>query len=90
MTNWELGNSIMCNLVDKMRELEGDTTPDQHRFALMLSNLAYDLGPIVNNLMDDGIGMCPEHVRPLAGWVFIDPTPLITKQELTAKDKEDV
>ena len=63
MTDWELGNDIMCNIVDKMKELSGECNKTNPLISDLLQNIALDFGTLVNDLMEDNskIRMCPEH-----------------------------
>lgn len=58
MTNWELGNEIMCGIVDKMYEVARECEKSHPLASKILTNKALDFGPMVNNLMEDT--MCPE------------------------------
>lgn len=65
MTDWELGNDIMCNIVDKMKELSEECDSTNPVVSRLLSNIALDFGTLVNDLMaNEGsdIRMCPEHL----------------------------
>lgn len=64
MTNWELGNDIMCNIVDKMKELSSECSKTNPLISDLLQNIALDFGTLVNDLMegDSKIRMCPEHI----------------------------
>lgn len=74
MTNWELGNDIMCNLVDKMVELSAECESTNPQVAELLNELALDFGPLVNRLMNEDNhwdGMCPTR---LSSYKFFDGT----------------
>jgi len=64
MTDWELGNDIMCSLVDKMKELSNECKSTNPVVSELLMNIALDFGTLVNDLMDsaDHTRMCPEHI----------------------------
>lgn len=70
MTNWELGNDIMCSLVDKMDELAKECSHEQEDVAKLLRGVALDFGYLVNRLMDDRL--CPERQRPLHTWEYFN------------------
>ena len=75
MTDWELGNDIMCGVVDKMMELSKEAEAKQPGVARLLRDIARDFGPLVNRLMndkDDPIGMCPVH--PDEEYMYFDGT----------------
>ncbi len=64
MTDWELGNSLMCNVVDKMKEISNECEKKNPLIADLLQKIAMDFGVLVNDLMSHGdsksIRMCPE------------------------------
>lgn len=60
ITNYELGNDIMHNIVDRMKELATESKHTHPIVSKLLNDLALDFGPLVNDLMDDGIRLCPE------------------------------
>ena len=66
MTNWEIGNQIMCNICDELadmeQELDREGTDKQKQLIPLLDSIRMMLGPYVNKLMEpkDGLGMCPE------------------------------
>lgn len=72
MTNWELGNEIMHNIVDNMRELSNECEKTHPVISRLLNTIALDFGPLVNNLMDDGTEMCPTHGIFLKNGYFFD------------------
>lgn len=62
MTDWELGNEIMCGPVDRLKELAFECSSSRPQVSQLLMDLALDLGPLVNRLMndsDDTSGLCP-------------------------------
>lgn len=68
LTDWELGNDIMCNVVDKMRELSDECSNTNPAISKLLLNISLDFGTLVNDLMCENspnssqIRMCPEHI----------------------------
>lgn len=70
MTDWELGNEIMCGPVDRLKELALECSKSQPKVSGLLMALAMDFGPLVNRLMNDEdseIGMCPVRENDEAG-----------------------
>lgn len=59
MTDWEIGNDIMCTLIDKMNELAEECEISQPMIASALRANALGWGTTVNILQGDGI--CPEN-----------------------------
>lgn len=72
MTNWELGNEIMCSVADKMRDLSDECRLSHPQTSDFLKYLAIDLGPISNQLT--GVGLCPE---PEDRFTYIDTSKII-------------
>lgn len=73
MTNYELGNDILHNLVDRMNELANECSYEQRMIAELLKDLALDFGPVVNRLMGDGSVGCPTRDKPSHNWYYFNP-----------------
>lgn len=63
MTDWELGNDILNNLLDEMRGLAKECMETHPDISNMLQMNAMAWGCHVNGLMNDGQVGCPEHKK---------------------------